>query len=314
MKIWEIILAVLPVFAAMAVGLGVRRLRVLSEAADASLLRLTIQALTPCLILHTLVGNPALMRIRDVALAPVIGFFVVALSIGLCWVAGAWLRGGPATRGTFAVVTGLFNYGFIALPLAMRFFDRETVGMLFVFNVGVEAAMWIFGALLLSGAPLTQGLKRLVNGPLIAIVIALVLNFSGLSSSISDGFMRVFGFMGDAAIPLSLILTGAVIYDHLPEFAGRGGASAMVLGVALRLGVLPLLMLAVACIASLPLELRRVVVLEAAMPAAVFPVIMAKHYGGDTATAMRVIVVTCLLALATTPLWLRFGMGLLGAR
>ena len=52
--------------------------------------------------------------------------------------------------------------------------------------------------------------------------------------------------------------------------------------------------------------------LEAAMPAAVFPIVMAKHYGGDPATAVRVVVATSLVGLLTIPLWIRFGMHFVG--
>jgi predicted permease len=60
------------------------------------------------------------------------------------------------------------------------------------------------------------------------------------------------------------------------------------------------------------LELKRVIVLEAAMPAAVFPIVMARHYAGDPATAMRVVIGTTVVGLVTIPLWIRFGMQWLG--
>jgi hypothetical protein len=59
-------------------------------------------------------------------------------------------------------------------------------------------------------------------------------------------------------------------------------------------------------------ELKRVIVLEAAMPAAVFPIVMARHYAGDPATAMRVVIGTTVVGLMTIPLWIRFGMQFLG--
>jgi hypothetical protein len=59
-------------------------------------------------------------------------------------------------------------------------------------------------------------------------------------------------------------------------------------------------------------ELKRVILLQAAMPAAVFPIIMARHYGGDPITALRVVVATSLGGLLTIPLWLRFGMHFAG--
>ena len=76
----------------------------------------------------------------------------------------------------------------------------------------------------------------------------------------------------------------------------------------LRLGVLPLLMLALARWLPCPVELRRVILVQAAMPCAVIPVILAKHYGGDPGTALRLILATSVIGLLTIPLWLQLGL------
>jgi predicted permease len=52
--------------------------------------------------------------------------------------------------------------------------------------------------------------------------------------------------------------------------------------------------------------------LQAAMPSAVFPILLARHYGGDPPTAMRVVIGTSVAGLLTIPLWVRFGMRFLG--
>jgi len=76
----------------------------------------------------------------------------------------------------------------------------------------------------------------------------------------------------------------------------------------LRLGLLPMLFLVFAKYAPVSVELKRVLVVEAAMPTGVFAIIMARHYDGDPPTALCVIVGTSLIALATIPRWLQCGM------
>jgi len=73
-----------------------------------------------------------------------------------------------------------------------------------------------------------------------------------------------------------------------------------------------MLFLLVAKFLPASVELKRVMVIEAAMPAAVFPIVMARHYAGDPATAMRVVIGTSVVGLATIPLWIRFGMKFVG--
>ena len=71
--------AVLPIFGIAAVGLLIRKLNWLTEQADQSLLRVNINLLLPCLILDAALGNPALSEMRNLLLAPVVGFATMAL-------------------------------------------------------------------------------------------------------------------------------------------------------------------------------------------------------------------------------------------
>jgi predicted permease len=111
---------------------------------------------------------------------------------------------------------------------------------------------------------------------------------------------------------MALILIGAIVADHLHEFHSASGWRVIGSAALLRVGLLPILFLLVAKFLPASLELKRVIVLEAAMPAAVFPIVMARHYAGDPATAMRVVIGTTVVGLVTIPLWIRLGMQWLG--
>ncbi len=73
-----------------------------------------------------------------------------------------------------------------------------------------------------------------------------------------------------------------------------------------------MLILLVARFLPASVELKQVLVLQAAMPSAVFPIVMSSHYGGDPPTALRVVLGTALLGLLTIPLWIKFGMHFAG--
>jgi predicted permease len=59
-------------------------------------------------------------------------------------------------------------------------------------------------------------------------------------------------------------------------------------------------------------DFRHVIAIQAAMPAAVFPMIIARRYGGHEATALRVIVATTLVSLLTIPFAVRLALRFLG--
>jgi predicted permease len=102
-------------------------------------------------------------------------------------------------------------------------------------------------------------------------------------------------------------------YAHEFHLGSAGQASRpMLVACLLRLGLLPLFFLLLAKYLPVSLELRQVMLLQSAMPAAVFPIIMARHYGGDPGLALRIVIATSLGALVTMSFWLRLGGQFLG--
>ena len=305
--------AVIPVFGIIVVGLVLRKLTWLTEEADRSLLRLTINLLYPCLILDASLGNRALQDLGNLTLAPLVGFATFALGlIAAKLILPLTGLKQPEARRTFTFTVGLYNYGFIPIPLAMLLFDAETVGVLFVHNVGVEMGLWTLGVVVLTGAGIQGAWRKLINAPLVAITLAVILNLTGIHLMLPEVIRTTLHLLAQCAIPLSLILIGATVADHLSGFRSTGGGGTMAWAVVVRLGLLPLVFILLAKILPASVELKRVLLLEAAMPSAVFPIVMAKHYGGDVRTALRVVIPTSLISLITIPLWIRFGLRLLG--
>jgi len=315
-----VLTAVLPVFGIMGVGLWLRRRDWLSASADESLMRVTVNLLLPSLIFDSVLGNAALRRPENLILPPLLGFGMVVVGIGVArmFVPLTGLTSPPERR-TFAFLAGLQNYAYLTIPLCISLFDPGTTGVLFVHNVGTEIAMWTVGVAVVAGGGLAGGWKKFLNAPLAALLLALTLNFIGLHFTPPPALqffgklvLTVVHWFGQSAIPLALLLIGAIVADHLTE--ARGGRAARVVAVAalVRLGLLPMLFLLLARFLPCSLELKRVLVLQGAMPSAVLPIVLAKHYGGDARTALQVALGTSLLGLITIPLWIHFGEYFLG--
>ena len=304
------------VFALIGLGFGLRRRRWLTAEADASLLRLVVRVLMPALILKVVIGNDAVEDRINLWLPPVWGFASVVLGVGVAGAAAWWAgpRLGLRTsrqRRTFAVSVGMYNYGYVPIPLAELLYDDETLGVLFIHNVGVDLAMWTLCVAVLTGGreeASSAGWKGMVKGvwnpPAAAIVAALLLNAADAEAWMPRIVEHIIDMLGRCAIPVALIMVGATMADHFRRRDLLGGKRVMTAAVALRLGLLPLAFVGVAAVLPGSDELRRVILLEAAMPAALFPVVLVRHYGGDVRVAVRVALITSVLSLATTPLWL----------
>lgn len=92
----------------------------------------------------------------------------------------------------------------------------------------------------------------------------------------------------------------------------RFSLKASIGGSVLRLAVIPLIMLVGAKFLAAPVELKQVLIVQAAMPAAMTPILLAKLYGGRPAVAVEIVVASTVLSLITLPLVLLFGRAFLG--
>lgn len=320
-----IVSAAVAMFAVVFTGTAARRLGILDEGADRSLLTLIINVLVPCLAFSVVHNNAALKDPNNLIWPPVIGFATIVLGLAAS-MAVSRLSGrvtglrDSATSRTFVFSVGVHNYGYLAVPLISLLFtnsksDNPTLGVLFIHNVGVEMAFWTLGVMAISGRLGRDWWRQTLNPPCIAIVVALAVNYLGLSRFIPAGVTTAIDWLGQAAIPLSLVLIGATMDDQIRAGGNghnlRDGAKVILWACLLRLCLIPISMLALGMFLPATDELKRVIAVEAAMPSAAFGILMARHYAGDSGTALRVVLATSLISLVTIPLWIPAGLALL---
>ncbi len=309
----QLLLLVLPVFALIGIGVVVRRLHWIEGEAETSLIRLVVNVTYPCLIFESVAGNAALRSPGNLIVPPLMGFGITVLGIyaGLYVAKRIGLQIGTGLR-TFALAVGITNYGYLPLPIMEAIWGPESRGVLLVHNVGVEAAIWTVGVLVLSGQSLREGWRRLVSPIVITLALAVAFNLGGLTPYLPGVVTTTIHALAVCAIPLGLIMTGVNLANYLNEPRQLFDAKVSVAAMALRLGVLPVVILLLANYLPLSLELKRVLVVQAAMPAAVIPIIIARLYGGHPRTAVQIVLGTTALGVLVIPLWLRAGIAWVG--
>jgi malate permease and related proteins len=310
---WQLLLLILPVFALIAIGVVVRRVHWIEGAAETSLIRLVVNLCYPCLIFESVAGNTALREPGNVLLPPLLGFLTTALGIGLCFYAGRalGLTAGHGLR-TFALAAGICNYGYLPLPIMAAIWGGETRGVLLVHNVGVEIALWTVGVFVLNGLSLREGWRKLLNPIVLTLLVAVILNLAGLAGRVPALATDVIHALAACAIPLGLVMIGVSLANYLGEPLALFHPKITLASCALRLGVLPVIILCVARWVPCSLELKQVLVVQAAMPAAVFPIVLARHYGGQPLTAVQVVLGTTALGVFVSPLLIGAGRAWIG--
>lgn len=304
-------MAALPVYLIVLLGPILRRSGTLTPEMDKGIMTMAVHLFFPCLILDKVLGAEVLRDAGVVATSMSVGFGLILVGTAIAWMVAPLLdlkKGGG--RRTFAVAGGLQNYGYIAIPLVLALFPGDDVmAVLFIHNLGVELAMWTLGLMLLSGITKPSP-KVLLKGPIIAVVIGIFLLQTGLDYWVPGIVKQSFSMLGACAVPVSLLLVGTVVYDLVGKvkFDWKIGMG----GIVVRLGLLMVLFLTVAKFVPMPVELQQVLVVQAALPSAMFPIVLSRHYGGRTDVAIIVVIATTIASLVTMPFVISMGMKWVG--
>ena len=311
MNFLTILGATVSVFLIIAVGYVTRLVGMVNDQSEKSVMRIIVNVLYPCFILSKIPGNEALKEVSIVAVAFGVGFLLTVTGLGVARSVGLGLRIDKEDGlNTFCVATAIQNYGFIPIPLIIAFFGDsadETLGVLFVHNLGLEMALWTIGIVLLSGT-MTGAAKRLVNGPTIAITLGLILNFTGLYEFIPGFVATAMKDLGNCSIPIGLLLVGAALAGVIQNDKWTTNWPVISGAMLIRFVIMPILFLASAAAVGFSPELKRVLIIESAMPAAAFPIVLSKHFGGKPSIAVQVCLVTSIASLVMTPVLLMIAL------
>jgi predicted permease len=120
--------------------------------------------------------------------------------------------------------------------------------------------------------------------------------------------------VGSCTIPIAMMLIGATMADFWGEFRASQGWLVMGLSLVVRNLVVPALFVLMAWMLPISQDLKETLVVQAAMPAGVFTLLLTRHHGGDVPVALQIIFATSAAAIVTLPLWVHFGMQIVGMR
>ena len=209
---FSVILGVtITVFLIIGVGCLCRVVGLVTESSEKTIMALVLNVLYPCFIISEVCGNQTLQQFSVVVTTLFTGLTLTAIALGVTAAVSRLLKLKPGPeQNTFTVSGAIQNYGFIPIPLLKGLFpeETETVGLLFIHNLGLELALWTIGVVIISGT--REGMwRRLINGPTVAIIVGLVLNFTSGHELIPLVATKAMEQIGLCTIPISLLLVGA---------------------------------------------------------------------------------------------------------
>ncbi|MBR2313883.1 MAG: AEC family transporter, partial [Akkermansia sp.] len=117
--------------------------------------------------------------------------------------------------------------------------------------------------------------------------------------------MKAAEMIGAVSTPICLIVFGCSLFDLTRNFTWQ--PRMLVAGVVTRLMLAPALILLLAWLLPVDPLMKRIMVIQSAIPSAVIPVILAKRFGGVPEVGTQVLLATTLCSFVTLPIWLALG-------
>jgi predicted permease len=277
---------VAPVFLLAGVGFVWRRLGLRFERDFVT--RLIMSVAAPCLIVDTLAGLalPPGDFLLMVGAAAVLYTLNAAAAVTMLQLAGLPLR-------SFLPALTFGNNGNFGLPLALFAFGETGLGLAMAVFVLASTTHFTVAPVFQSRAP---ALTSLLTTPVIyAAVLGLVLLVADWSLPVALG--RGVSMLGSIAIPLMLLTMGYSLAGLRLARLRRSlvlGALRLALGFGAALTTVELL--------GLEGLIRQVLLLQGAMPAAIFSYLLAARYQRHPEDVAGIVLVSTVISLVTVPL------------
>jgi len=290
-------LALLPDFALILLGSGLRRLLHLGDHFWTGLEKLVYFILFPALLFNGLVKT----RIDWAAAGPLLAVAMGAMGTGIVLGYGAkFFRLTPMSFASQYQCAFRFN-SYIGLAVAGKLYGVPGIAaMAIVVGVMVPpsnmAAVWM-----LARHGDASVWRELARNPLILATLAgVAANLAGFQPP--EPLLQFLGRLGEAAIALGLLAVGAGLRTGNAKVGASGTAAAVYL-LAVKLVALPLATLGLIRWVGLTGVYADVALVFSALPTASSAFILAQRMGGDGARVAWLISVGTVLGMLTLPFW-----------
>lgn len=276
--------------------------RVFPEGAADALNRFVLYICLPASVLRF---APHLAVGRDVIGVIVVPYAIVAVTALVVYGLARVLALSSEVRAVLLLCVPLGNTSFLGYPLTRALLGDDALPLAVLYDqLGSFVLLSTWGAWVLARNAggerprLSSLLRKVVTfPPVLALVVALVVMPREPPPLLAAGLRQ----LSDALLPIAAFAVGLTLELRLP----RASIAPLATGLALKLGLLPLVALGIGRalgLAALPAE---VAVLESAMPPMITAAVLAMSAGLEPRLAAALVGYGTVLSMATLPAWVQ---------
>ncbi|MEA3336151.1 MAG: AEC family transporter [Chloroflexota bacterium] len=285
------------VFFIFGLGFAIQRLRPLSEQTLAQLSWLVVEVLLPFYLFFIMATS---VTFESLSAAPVLiamGLVVTLTSYVWATLAQKPARVAPEQRSAFRFSIMIANTAFLGIPICAALFGPVGAVYAVLYDFGTTIVILTLGIWVLNGGHLDNWRPLFFNPLIWGVVAGLGWAFSGWP--FPEWLAGPFSTLGDATLPLALLVGGAQIGNIQPAGLRQLPLAGL---ITTRLIVVPITVFAALAILGWHGLFAQVTILQAAMPVGITTVILAKNYGADAKFAASAIFWSTLFAIVSLPI------------
>ncbi|MFC4409967.1 AEC family transporter [Chungangia koreensis] len=255
----------------------------------------------PCIILSSIFHVEMDDRLfKNMMVVFALSVIINVVGIFLGWFGSSFFIEDRLRRAEIGIVAGLGNTAFIGIPLCAVLLGPEGALYAAIFDAGVDFTIWTVAVMLLQrGKQSGIGtLKAMINLPIIAIVVGLLLSYFQLRPPVL--FIDLFDRLAALAAPLAMFYIGFLIMN-LKVTNFEKVKKTLWLPLTIKLIILPLIVALMLGFTAMDGTMSQTIIIQAMMPTLTLTSVLFAKYSADAESGALMTAISILLGLVTIP-------------
>ncbi|XMB85528.1 AEC family transporter [Mycoplasmatota bacterium WC44] len=301
MNFTSIFLQVLSLFLIILVGYVVRKRKIVGSTLKKDLAELIFYITLPALILASILSSAELYNsVSDIFIIILLSLLSYLVAFLIAFIYPKIMKTDEKNVGVYQFLLTFANVGFMGYPIVTVLFGAEMLFYAIIFVMPFNVIVFTLGVYYMTkgNSKVKVNLKTILNPGLLAVILALLLNFMNIK--FSNTILNTVDIIGGLTTPLSMMMIGLSLASTkiLSAFTNLK----LYIVILFRLLIFPFIIYFIYNNFNISLDILKVGVILAAMPGAATAVIVAEKYECNSALASQGVVLSTLLSMFTIPI------------
>ena len=288
------------IFIVMAAGYYIAFIKLVKEENLKMLADLIILISTPLLIFYSMYSTykPNLLKVSYIL--PFVSSATLILTLIVSILIFKVFKVPFEKKNVFYALSSFSNTIFLGLPINLALFGDISIPYVILYDFGHTALFWTLGIWILSEEKKIDILsfKKILNPSFIALILSFLIAISRIK--VPEIFLKSAQMIGSITVPLAMLFIGMNMYlikkDEIE--------TSVYVSAVIKLIISPLIAFMLVYFLNLPIDAKKIAVLEAAMPTMMSVAIVAKQFNVKNSFASFGVVIMNMLSFLTIPMFL----------